>query len=301
MMAELLTKARNAAGFALLVCLVACPASLSASPTSVDAAFDAVPDLDRGFHLLYEQKFPEARQQFQAWRNRNPDDPFGPIAIAAGYLFEEFYRQGVLSSEFFLDDRKFLRGIDGQPDPARMRGFREARGEAIRLARKRLATSSDDPEALFALTLAAGMEADALSILERKQIDSLHQIKESDALAKRLLEQKPDAADAWLALGMANYIVGSLPATTRFFLWFGGIHGDRQLGMEELGRTAKSGRYLRPYAKIMLALAARREKQNDLARDLLHQLVEEYPASPLFAAENAKMTGFSAPSANTSR
>ena len=48
----------------------------------------------------------------------------------------------------------------------------------------------------------------------------------------------------------------------RFALWFGGIHGDKKLGMEQVNKTAENGRYLRPFAKIMLALAARREKKN---------------------------------------
>lgn len=301
-MAHRLIHSRAAVGLSLLVCALMLPAGqVLAAPPGAGAAFSSVPALDRGFRFLYEQKFPEAREQFQVWREQNPTDPFGPTAVAASYLFEEFYRQGVLSSEFFLDDNRFLRGIDSHPDPGRMRGFREARAEAIRLAQDRKATSPDDPDALFALTLAAGMEADALSILERKQTDSLHQIKEADALGRRLLAKRPDATDAWLALGMANYIVGSLPATTRFLLWFGGIHGDRQLGMEELGTTAKSGRYLRPYAKIMLALAARREKKNDLARELLRQLVKEYPASPLFAAENAKIATITARSVSGSQ
>jgi len=71
-------------------------------------------------------------------------------------------------------------------------------------------------------------------------------------------------------------------------LWFGGIHGDKKLGMEQLKKTIDSGRYLQPFAKILLALAARREKQNTVAQRLLRELSEEYPESPLFATEYAK-------------
>ena len=55
----------------------------------------------------------------------------------------------------------------------------------------------------------------------------------------------------------------------RFCSWFGGIHGDKKLGMEQLGKTVDGGRYLQPFAKILLALAARREKQNAVAQKLL--------------------------------
>src|SRR5947208_2114407 len=103
--------------------------------------------------------------------------------------------------------------------------------------------------------------------------------------------EHPDANDAYVALGAANYIIGSLSGGTRFLLRFGGIHGDKKLGMEQLGKTIESGRYLKPFAKILLALAARRQKQDDLAQRLLRELSEEFPESPLYAAEYAKAMG----------
>ena len=106
-----------------------------------------------------------------------------------------------------------------------------------------------------------------------------------------MLAQQPDESDAYVALGAANYIIGSLNPGYRFALWFGGIHGDKKLGMEQLGKTADNGRYLKPFAQILLALSARREKQNALAQKLLLELTEEFPASPLFAAEYAKAMG----------
>jgi hypothetical protein len=248
-----------------------------------------------GFNLLYQQKFTEARETFGDWKSRNPEEPFGEIALAASYLFEELYRQGVLTSDFFLSEKKFLHGIDGKPDPDHMNKFREALTRARALARQRQKTSAKDPEALFALTLAAGMESDALAILEKKQLDGLKRMKEANECAKQLLAQRPDAADAYVAPGIANYIIGSLNPGYRFALWFGGIHGDKKLGMADVAKTVENGRYLRPFAKIMLALAARREKQNALAQKLLRELSEEFPSNDTFAAEYAKAMGLPVP------
>ncbi len=61
--------------------------------------------------------------------------------------------------------------------------------------------------------------------------------------------------------------------------------------MEQIGKTIEGGRYLQPFAKILLALAARREKQDPLAQKLLRELSEEFPESPLYAAEYAKAMG----------
>jgi hypothetical protein len=254
-------------------------------------AFTSVPELTSGFHSLYLQNFTEAREKFAAWGSQHPDEPFAQVAIAASYLFEELYRQGVLSSDFFLNEKRFLHGIEDKPDPARMKSFQEALDQARKLAKSRLVKNARDPEAFFALTMTAGMESNADMMLKKQHIESLKRLKEGNEYAKELLAEQPDANDAYVALGTANYVIGSLSGGARFFLMFGGVHGDKKLGMQQLGKTIDGGRYLQPYAKILLALAARREKQNALAQKLFRELSEEFPESPLYAAEYAKAMG----------
>jgi tetratricopeptide (TPR) repeat protein len=273
--------------------LLLAPAVCFAQMASVSPgpAFTTDPEMARGFRELYAQNFSEARTTFTNWESSHPDEPFGPVAIAASYLFEELYRQRVLTSDFFLDQKRFLNGIDGKPDPARMANFRAALEKTRALSRELMKKNPKDPEALFGLTLAAGMESDADAILEKKQLDGLKRMKEANEYAKQLLALQPDSNDAYVALGAANYIIGSLNPGYRMGLWFMGIHGDKKLGMEQLGKAAESGRYLQPFAKILLALSARREKQTALAQKLLLELSQEFPSSPLFAAEYAKALG----------
>jgi hypothetical protein len=266
-------------------------ASDNAGDDVLAPAFTPIPELTSGFQLLYTQQFPAAREKFANWESEHPQEPFGEVAIAASYLFEEFYRQGVLTSDFFLNEEKFLNGIDGKPDPGHMAQFQGALVRTRTLANKRLKQNSKDTEALFALTLAAGMESDADMILRRERLEALKLLKLANQYAKQLLAVRPDANDAYVALGSANYIIGSLSGGMRFFLSFGGVHGDKRLGMQQLRKSADSGLYLRPFAKIMLALSARREKQDALAQRLLRELSEEFSSSPLFAAEYAKSMG----------
>lgn len=268
-------------------------AGVNAQPieNAATPAFVSVPELSSGFRQLYIQKFPEGRALFEAWASQHPDEPFAQVAIAASYLFEEFYDQGVLTSDFFLNEKKFLHGIEGEPDPARMAGFERAIARARELASQRLSKDPRDPEALYALTLCAGMESDADMILRKHNLDALRRLKEANSHAKALLAERPDAKDAYLALGTANYVIGSLSMGFRAMLWFGGVHGDRKLGMQQLAEAADGGRYLEPLAKIMLALAARREKQKPLAQKLLRELTEEFPESPLYSVEYAKAMG----------
>lgn len=264
-----------------------------AGPQQTQTDVLRVPELEAGFRLLYELKPAEARTQFAARQKTHPEDPLGSAAEAASYLFEECYRQGILTSEFFLDDDRFLGKIPVKADAALRTAFFAACKRSQDLAQLRLKTNPDDANALFAMTLSVGMQADYASLIDKKQRDSLGMIREANKYAKKLLAVAPEGTDAYLTLGTANYIIGSLPAGKRFFLRFAGIRGDKRLGIKQIEIAAVSGRYLRPFAKILLALAALREKKPDVARTQLRELVAEFPLNPLFASELAKLNAIS--------
>jgi hypothetical protein len=249
-----------------------------------------VPELDVGFHLLYGLKPVEARAQFHAWQKSHPQDALGSASEAASYLFEECYRQGILTSEFFLDNKRFLGKVPLKPDPELRAAFFAADKQAQDLAQLRLKTNPDDTKALFAMSLSLGMQADYASLIDKHQIESLKMTGEADKYAKKLLALAPEAADAYLGLGTAIYVIGSLPAHKRFLLAFAGIHGDKRVGIQQLEIAATSGHYLRPFAKILLALAALREKKTEVARTQLTELVAEFTENPLFANELAKLS-----------
>lgn len=191
-----------------------------------------------------------------------------------------------------MDNKRFLGKAAIQPDAGMRTAFFAADLRAQDLARVQLEADPGDPgdlNALFAMTLSLGLQADYASLIDKQQLESLAMIRKADTYAKRLLAANPDAADAYLMLGAANYIIGSLPAFKRFFLHFKGISGDKRRGLEQLEIAALKAHYLRPFAKMVLALAALREKKYPVARIQLMELVDEFPQNPLFAGELAKL------------
>ena len=292
---------RSRRAYLTLSCLFLCSALIEgvfavrkAMTTSRQVVADVlrVPELDAGFHFLYQFKPAEAHKQFEDWQKSHPEDPLGSASEAAAYLFEECYRQGVLTSEFFLDNKRFLGKIPLKPDLELRAAFFAADKQAQDLAQLRLKTNPEDTNALFAMALSIGMQADYASLIDKQQLDSLKKIREADAYAKKLLIIAPEAADAYLGLGTANYVIGSLPGIKRFFLGFAGIHGDKKVGIQQLQIAADHGHYLRPFAKILLAMAALREKKPEVARTQLNELIAEFPENPLFADELAKIKRF---------
>jgi hypothetical protein len=65
-------------------------------------------------------------------------------------------------------------------------------------------------------------------------------------------------------------------------LQMGGIQTDKEQGIRELEQTAAHGNLLKPFAKLLLAVAALRDKNDTLGCDLLHELATAYPRNPLY-------------------
>ena len=105
--------------------------------------------LKRALISLYQLKFEEARRQFADWQKDNPQDPLGYEAVAASYLFEEFYDQKVLTSEFFLNDELLLGGIQGKPDESRKRNFEAANQKGRSLALEQLNLDPQDANCII--------------------------------------------------------------------------------------------------------------------------------------------------------
>jgi hypothetical protein len=238
--------------------------------------------LDRGFTGLYNLDFGGAQKDFQEWQQMHPEDPMGPVSEAAGFLFSEFNRLGVLEAQFYENDDAFDKRPKVSPDPAIRDQFRDAINRTEKLAHSRLSKDPKDRDALFAMTLSSGLQADYAALIEKRNVESLHFTKQASVSAQRLLSVCHDCYDARLATGFSKYIIGSMAAPVRWILRMGGLPADKQGGIEDLKTTAEHGHYLAPFARILLAIAYVREKDKPQAVELLSELQREFPGNPLF-------------------
>jgi len=245
--------------------------------------------LDRGFSGLYNLDFAGAQKDFAAWQAMHPDDPVGPVSEAAGFLFSEFNRLGVLEAQFYENDSAFFDRPKLSPDPELRERFEAAITRAENLAHARLAKDTKDRDALFALTLSSGLQADYAALIQKRNLTSLHYTKEASASAQQLLDVCHDCYDALLATGFSKYIIGSMAAPVRWILKMGGLPGDKQGGISDLQTTAEHGHYLAPFARILLAIAYVREKNKSAAIQLLAGLRNEFPGNTLFPREIARL------------
>jgi len=255
-------------------------------------AFAATPsacDLDSGYRQMYNLDFPGAHQTFLHCESERQGDPLPHVSNAAAYLFSEFDRLHILEVELFTDDSRFDSRNKPKPDIAVRDAFLSEIGQVESLTQPILTRNPNDRDALLAQVLANGLRSDYAAMIEKRNIASLGYMKTSRKLAQHLIELDPSCYDAYLAVGIENYLLGVTPAPVRWFLHIGGAETDKDAGEARLRLTAAHGRYLAPFARLLLAVAALRDNDRTTARSLLAGLSREFPNNQLYGRELARI------------
>jgi hypothetical protein len=270
-------------GFILLFLPCAFVLGLAGSSYTANASQES--ELYAGWLKMYDLRFDEAHRAFAAWKQSHSDDPLGPASNAAAYLFSELARLGALESELFVDDSRFKDREKLRPDPARKALFLQEIAQADRLADAALQKSGADSNALFVKSLTLGLRADNAGLIEKQSFAALSYTKELRVFAEKLIQAKPEAADAYLGPGVENYLLSLKTAPLRVLLRVTGSNVDREKGLQEIRQTALHGHYLEPFAKLLLAVAALRDHNPVRARELLGELHRRFPDNELYKRE----------------
>src|SRR5215467_4880849 len=145
---------------AVLICIASiAPVSATDSGLKSDEIYSA-------WLKMYDLRFAEAHRTLQQWQEAHPNDSLGPVSDAAGYLFSELTRLGVLESQLFVNDNRFKNRKTVDPDAHVKASFIERIDQADRLADLALQKSADDPRALFVKTLSHGLRGDYVALVE---------------------------------------------------------------------------------------------------------------------------------------
>ncbi len=259
--------------------------------TAISLAVASANDLELGYRLMYDLNFGGAHQKFVEWKRAYPEDPMGPVSNAAAYLFSELERLHVLDSELFVNDDKYFQRGRAAADPSLKKAFDQELLGARESVRRALARGPDDRNALLAQVLAFGLEADYMALIDHRDLAALRTVKIGRTFALQLLHTHPDCYDAYIAIGLENYLLSQKPAPVRWVLSWSGAQTNKDEGIAKLRLTAEKGNLLQPYARMLLAVAALRDNDRSGAAKILEGLVREFPHNRLYVSELARAKG----------
>lgn len=264
------------------VCMVVLTSCGLGQTTNVDSM------LDQCFRSMYNLQFSDAFQIANQAKAVDRTDPMPWVAQAAAVLFRELDRLKVLRSDLFVSDTAFSNRPAYSWNPEAKKDFDDALASAEKLARDRLNHDKNDVRGLFSLALANGLRANDAALITKHNLTSLGFTKSSTGFAEKLLALSPNYYDAYISTGMGQYLIGGKSAPVRWILRLGGLKGDQEEGIKELTLVAERGRYLAPFAQILLAFNDLRHQNRTEARKKFATLHQEFPGNPLYQQEMAK-------------
>lgn len=268
--------------------------SLPIMAASGNACGVDAPEIGDAFDYLYNFNFQAAHGVLDKYIATHPQEPL-PYAIrGSAYLFYELDRLSILESQFLVSDKRIAEKKTLKPDQTVRARLMKALDDAQTRAAATLASNPNDRQALFAMSVVMGVTTDYMALVEKHQIASLSTAKRSNSYAQQLLKMNPPCSDAYMTAGLSEYMVGSLPFFVRWFVRFDNVQGSKEQGIKNLELVARDGQYLRPFAKILLAIISLREKRPRDTEKLLADLARHYPSNPLFRKELARLNTASA-------
>ncbi|MBO0720779.1 MAG: DUF3808 domain-containing protein [Blastocatellia bacterium] len=243
----------------------------------------------------YNIDYATARVKYEEIRKRLPQHPAGDLYLATVIWLEYLYKTRRLQTGLYKNDSSFYAGAEKAKeetegdavDPEVDRAFRERMAQAKTKALALVARNKNDPDALFYLGSYYGVMAGYEASVARKFFGAMRNGSRCVDAHQKVLKLKPDYYDAYLSVGMYDYIVGSLPFTYKAIAALAGFHGNKQRGIERLQTIIAKGADNADDARVLLLAVFQNEKRYEDSLAILEHLSSKYPRSYLVRLEKA--------------
>ena len=240
---------------------------------------------------LRNLEYDQAITRLEAWLGSHSDDLRAHNYLAISILYQEMFHRSVLESRVYGHGGDVFKAIKVDLTPEFQRKLLTVLEKAQNLADQRAQSDPKDKEALYWSGVSHGTRATYHFTLRREYMAALHEATDAFKLHRSLLEQDPNYVDAYLIVGMNNYIVGSLPWYVKAQASLSGRHGDKAEGIKQVKRVTEEGNYARDDARLMLAVLYQREKMYRDALKLYEEMERAHPRNYLLPGEIATLHG----------
>jgi tetratricopeptide (TPR) repeat protein len=239
-----------------------------------------------GFDAVYNMEYDEARQQFTQMTQVAPQHPAGYFYLATNFWLELLNAQRRLRANLY-DSDDFYAETAEKVDEQKDQQFRKLIAQALERAEQRLTQNKRDEQALYYQGATYGLVASYEATVKRSFLPALRNGSKAVGIHKRLLEINPNFWDAFLTVGIYNYVLGSLPLPVKMLAAIGGYRGSKERGLGELNLVTVRGNYANDDARVVLIALYSREKRYQDVVKLLDTMSSKYPKNYLFKLEKA--------------
>jgi tetratricopeptide (TPR) repeat protein len=255
---------------------------------STTAEFDTL--RAEGNDAVYNLEYKLAREKFDRLVKIAPDHPAGYIYLANNMWLEWLNSSRRLSATLYNGDSFYQQDAEEDKfDPKREKEFNDYIRQAVGIAKARLQKNPQDTEALYYQGAALGLRAAYSVTVKRSFRRAMGDANGSIQIQKKVVKLDPNYHDAYLSIGLYEYVIDSLPFVWRTLARLAGLKGSKSKGIEHLELATQKGKFAADDARVILIGIYSREKQPEKALEVISYLAKKYPRNYLLGVERANM------------
>jgi tetratricopeptide (TPR) repeat protein len=254
---------------------------LSGQPNTLRAQSLKTPEFQegatKGFDYVYNLDYEEARAAFENLRQQYPRHPGPPLYLALTLWQRELFRRQDLGLDRLVSPESFMQATGRQMPVEDRNAFLKYIGESQAFSRAILNERPGDRDARYFLGAAHGALAAFALTIEHDKRETFRQGRQAYQYHLGIVMEQPDYYDAYVTLGLYEYVVANLPWYVKWIAQIAGYKGTQERSFKYLRTAIARSRFVSVNARNLLVVLCLREKLYDEALQNAQFLHSEYP------------------------
>jgi len=244
---------------------------------------------DAGFRQIFDLDYDAASTTFSSLETRYPEHPGPPLGAAAVLWLQELFERQDFDLNRFIAPGYFNKDSEREmPISARRLFFQKVeRGRG--LSEEILARDPNHRDARFFLGSAEGLLAAFSYTVDGKTLEAFGHAKKAYQYHRELVDFNPTYSDAYVSLGVYEYIVDNLRWYLKWPAKMIGYRGSEERGIEYLETARRGESSVSNEASAMLMVIYFREKKYQHSLAIVRGLRQHFPKNFLFHVNHAQI------------
>ena len=239
----------------------------------------------RAVDLVYNLDYDDATREMEAAVRADPSDAAAERGLAMIPWLQISFSRGAVTVDEYLGSISKQNVALRQPPADLAQRFQRHSARALQLAEADVTRRPRDPEALYQLGTAVGLQAAYSATVEGKILGAFRAARRAYDAHEQVLELSPARKDAGLVVGTYRYVVSAMSFPVRMMAYVAGFGGDKDRGLRMIEEAAASNTEAAPDARFALVLLYNREARYDDALRVLAELRKEFPRNRILWLE----------------
>ena len=207
--------------------------------------------VEEGFGHIYNLDYEQANASFQRLRTRFPQHPAPPLYLATAIWLRELFQRQEFNLQQFVSPGYFDKPSSRQMPAADRRRFEELMAESKQLAEKLVEQDPSDKDVRYFIGSLHGIRGSFAMTIDRSKTQAFRHGRQAYKMHLALVEEDPQFHDAYMSVGLYEYIAGNLPWYIKWLAAIIGYRGNKGRGFEYLGRASENGIFVADDARLL--------------------------------------------------